>query len=788
MAAVWPLHFRSAYAEWALLSQAAGDGDAERVAALLLNRVSVDLPFEWSPSSSLSTIILVAAAMLHEQWRVARRDQALKDGTIEAMGQYYPRWKPIKQEELSEWFVPSLHSNMVKREEIGPTAHSGTSSSTTATTTMTTITHVDINQPFGLLPPSWQVENEKQARSGLDVLRLMPHKDMEVWAEAVHNSWLSRRMEENNGVIPSWVIDANQHLPYEKLTEEEKEKDRVVVRTVLYLRTDLGNNKPESIDLGASLPRMARSPPTSLSSGGLHEQGCDYSACQPLQAAVFRFLNLRKVTRTINHDYNKYSSTDSMSSPPQPAARKTGRLMTSSIQNSLNATMKKNSDSCLQDKCIKLLVNAGADTLDAINQPILGDEALDDDVVFGLLEDLLQPLYRDPPHCLSLTYNRLSTSGATRLLRFQLYVNERSRKGLSPPLISLCGLTPQAIRANWPSDLNDDGEEEDFFDVDQQLKRRREEENKEAKLRELNNEMVRFQAVNRPNLRAASFTLLLAELTSPPHVHTLTCLDLSCNSSLAVELVRFAPLYGLKRINLERCANVTGVMGPFVECCTSLTHIRLAHTGISGVLPSLGTALPGLKLLDISSTKICGDLSGLSGCVQLTTLKCAFAKGMSGTIFPALRACRSLRLLDLSSTSVSGNLVGAHCLKKLEVVLFEHCKLLSGSIVPLSDCPLLKEMNVNLTKLSGGPTLAVAFKENCKLLRQVRALHCPRFLCDNHDLAASEEFLEDAAGSASPTLRNAAHSWRRCSSISISPIQFNALLNQLKHIDIAYTD
>mmetsp|Transcript_16341 Transcript_16341/g.19326 ORF Transcript_16341/g.19326 Transcript_16341/m.19326 type:complete len:1650 (+) Transcript_16341:92-5041(+) len=757
MAAVWPVHFKSAYAEWALLSQAAGDGDSARVEALLSKNVSVDLPFEWSPSSSLSTMTLVAAAMLHEQWRAARRKQLMDDG--EYSPEACQRWKPITSKELSSWFVPALHSTMIR--------------TTTNQETGDVKNEVDINHPFGLLPPSWQRENEKQARAGLDVLRQLPDKDMETWAESVHNSWVARRVEENNNIMPQWVIDANQDVPYSKLTEVEKEKDRVVVRTALYLRTDLSASRPELIDLGASLPRLARSPPTSSSSGTLYDQGNEYSACQPLQAAVFRFLKQRKID-----PHQEAGGSNQINAPKtSPGDRLSGRLS--------GRTELDNVDSCLDDKIIKMLVAAGADPLDAINQPILGHDKLEDEVVFKVLEDLLTPLYKKPPHCLSLTYNRLSTAGATRLLRFQIYVNEKAQaSGLSPPLVSLCGLTPEAIRANWPEDIDDDGE-----DLSESVNFDMMEDNNTPEITTSNNEMLRFQAVNQPHLRAASFTLLLSELTSAPHSNTLTCLDLSHNTSLVTELVRFGPLSNLQRINLERCPNVSGTLEPFAACCTLLTHLRLCGTSVGGPLPSLGTMLPSLRILDLASTKVNGKLDGLLGASELRSLKCHGTKGLNGTLFPGLKKCSSLRMLDLSGTALSGTLDGAANLPKLESVVLEHCKNLTGSIVPLSDCPKLKEMNVNLTNLSGGPSLAINFKKKCRCLRHVRALNCPRFL---HGFEESQdvhsEQVDDVAGSRSPTLKNATRVWKKTGSIIITQSQLNALFKELKNLDVAYTD
>jgi len=81
----------------------------------------------------------------------------------------------------------------------------------------------NINVPFDKLHPDWQKENLSAGKAALMAVRKHP-KDEEKAAEHVHNEWMSRN--------PKADYNASQHVPYSKLPEEEKEKDREHVRTI----------------------------------------------------------------------------------------------------------------------------------------------------------------------------------------------------------------------------------------------------------------------------------------------------------------------------------------------------------------------------------------------------------------------------------------------------------------------------------------------------------------------------------------------------------------------------
>ena len=87
-------------------------------------------------------------------------------------------------------------------------------------------TEGDINVPFADLHPDWQKENLAAAHAAH---RAVKHfgRDMEKAAEYVHNEWMKRN--------PKADYNAAQHVPYDDLPEDEKEKDRVHVRTMMQL-------------------------------------------------------------------------------------------------------------------------------------------------------------------------------------------------------------------------------------------------------------------------------------------------------------------------------------------------------------------------------------------------------------------------------------------------------------------------------------------------------------------------------------------------------------------------
>ncbi len=88
---------------------------------------------------------------------------------------------------------------------------------------------VDIaNTPYEGLPSEWQVENKLSAKVAVNEVEKtieagtpLDESFVEAASSTFHDKWLER-----NG---SWA-PPEQNKPYSELSEEEKEKDRVIIR------------------------------------------------------------------------------------------------------------------------------------------------------------------------------------------------------------------------------------------------------------------------------------------------------------------------------------------------------------------------------------------------------------------------------------------------------------------------------------------------------------------------------------------------------------------------------
>jgi hypothetical protein len=87
-------------------------------------------------------------------------------------------------------------------------------------------TEGDINVPFNKLHPDWQKENLAAGQAAERAVKKFP-RDIEKAAEYIHIKWMKRN--------PKADYNAAQHVPYDELPEDEKEKDRVHVRTMMNL-------------------------------------------------------------------------------------------------------------------------------------------------------------------------------------------------------------------------------------------------------------------------------------------------------------------------------------------------------------------------------------------------------------------------------------------------------------------------------------------------------------------------------------------------------------------------
>ncbi len=136
--------------------------------------------------------IAILGSQLHEEWRKPRWREESKD--------YEPRIKKTKDEAWSQ-----VHGGAVE---------------------------VDIaNTPYEGLPSEWQGENKISAEiavteveKAIEAGTPLDESFIETASSTLHDKWLER-----NG---SWA-PAEQNKPYAELSEEEKEKDRVIIRKAI---------------------------------------------------------------------------------------------------------------------------------------------------------------------------------------------------------------------------------------------------------------------------------------------------------------------------------------------------------------------------------------------------------------------------------------------------------------------------------------------------------------------------------------------------------------------------
>jgi CO/xanthine dehydrogenase Mo-binding subunit len=84
----------------------------------------------------------------------------------------------------------------------------------------------DINVPFDQLHPTAQQENLAAGQAAAEAVSKFPN-NLEQAAEYIHIEWMKRNPQDD--------YNAAQHKSYDELPEDEKEKDRVHVRTMMKL-------------------------------------------------------------------------------------------------------------------------------------------------------------------------------------------------------------------------------------------------------------------------------------------------------------------------------------------------------------------------------------------------------------------------------------------------------------------------------------------------------------------------------------------------------------------------
>jgi len=140
-----------------------------------------------TPEQKKGRLVTQLGSLLHEEWRASRKQQ---DGTFE------PRARKTKDQAWSE-------------------KHGAD--------------EIDIaNTDYANLPEDWKGENKISAEVSMEEIykaiengQELNEDFVEQASEVIHAKWLER-----NG---SWA-PAEQNKPYAELSEEEKEKDRVIIR------------------------------------------------------------------------------------------------------------------------------------------------------------------------------------------------------------------------------------------------------------------------------------------------------------------------------------------------------------------------------------------------------------------------------------------------------------------------------------------------------------------------------------------------------------------------------
>jgi len=175
---------------------------------------------------SFDHAIADTADALHDAWRRAYRT---KHGDV-------TRWKPLNDQSVA-WLGQ----------------HPGTPAAALRVNPETGKKEIDITALSNRqLPPQHSGENTAAAKGAIEAILANPQSDLEHRASTVHDQWLSR-----NG---SWA-PGSQKVPYARLTEAEKEEDRVVVREAA---KSLERHFPRGVTARAGAPSAAATPQESI--------------------------------------------------------------------------------------------------------------------------------------------------------------------------------------------------------------------------------------------------------------------------------------------------------------------------------------------------------------------------------------------------------------------------------------------------------------------------------------------------------------------------------------------
>jgi hypothetical protein len=150
--------------------------------------------------------------------------------------QLHDEWRKPRYREDSNDYEPRLKNT---KDDAWSQAHGGA-------------VEVDIaNTPYEDLPDEWQKENKisaevavREVEKAMEAGMPLDESFIEIASSTLHDKWLER-----NG---SWA-PPEQNVPYSELSEEEKEKDRVIIRKAIEIcqeeTTDIQKNESGGVEI-----------------------------------------------------------------------------------------------------------------------------------------------------------------------------------------------------------------------------------------------------------------------------------------------------------------------------------------------------------------------------------------------------------------------------------------------------------------------------------------------------------------------------------------------------------
>eukprot|EP00438_Fugacium_kawagutii_P004167 Skav224688 [mRNA] locus=scaffold3171:74596:80657:+ [translate_table: standard] len=154
----------------------------------------------------------------------------------------------------------------------------------------------------------------------------------------------------------------------------------------------------------------------------------------------------------------------------------------------------------------------------------------------------------------------------------------------------------------------------------------------------------------------------------------------------------------VKGIDLALHETVNGTLDDEIGKLTGLQQLDLSYTKVTGDISSL-QGLTQLHWLWLTKTKVAGDLSSLRGLTQLQGLLLRNTK-VAGDL-NSLQNITKLRQLKLCSTKVTGDLTSLQQLAQLQVLDLKNTKV-TGDLASLQGLAKLQELYLDNTQVAGG--------------------------------------------------------------------------------------